>query len=259
MRINILIVAAIAAANFAYGQNVPQVPNAPFSAEIIETRVQTLADGTHITQPEFTTKVYRDSLGRTRSESGVRPPIFISIVIDDPVEGARYVFRVNRNGEEKKIAQKLVMPKRSPALITEVAKSPEARPAQVNVGQAQAIQFSPGAMALPFGAESKTESLGTQTIEGLAVDGRRETTTWGVGTMGNDRDVVTSNEFWASKELGMTVFFRISDPRTGERTSRMTNVSRTEPDPALFQVPADYTIEEKPAPNAVPVAPNPAR
>jgi hypothetical protein len=39
----------------------------------------------------------------------------------------------------------------------------------------------------------------------------------------------------------------------------MINVSRTEPDPALFRVPADYATEEQTPPRPVPVAPNPAR
>jgi hypothetical protein len=39
----------------------------------------------------------------------------------------------------------------------------------------------------------------------------------------------------------------VSDPRTGNVTTRVTQLDRTEPDPALFQVPADYQITEAPA------------
>jgi hypothetical protein len=30
----------------------------------------------------------------------------------------------------------------------------------------------------------------------------------------------------------------------GETTYRLTNIDRSEPDPSLFQVPADYTVKE---------------
>jgi hypothetical protein len=41
----------------------------------------------------------------------------------------------------------------------------------------------------------------------------------------------------------MAVLFKRSDPRTGETVTRYTNIVRTEPAHALFEVPADYKIE----------------
>jgi hypothetical protein len=46
----------------------PIVTGAPYSAEETGENVQTLTDGTHITQKQVTTKFYRDSEGRTRTE-----------------------------------------------------------------------------------------------------------------------------------------------------------------------------------------------
>ena len=43
------------------------VTGAPYSADEVVERVQTLADGTHLSTTS-TTKKYRDSLGRTRTE-----------------------------------------------------------------------------------------------------------------------------------------------------------------------------------------------
>jgi hypothetical protein len=37
---------------------------------------------------------------------------------------------------------------------------------------------------------------------------------------------------------------RRSDPRMGETVYRLTNVSRSEPAHALFEVPADYTVTD---------------
>ena len=73
------------------------VTGVPYSAEEVTEHVQTLADGTHITQPSPKTVFYRDSLGRTRTErtfplppgaSGAAGPNFIEI--SDPVSGAHY-------------------------------------------------------------------------------------------------------------------------------------------------------------------------
>ena len=56
--------------------------------------------------------------------------------------------------------------------------------------------------------------------------------------------IVTVTERWYSPELQVTVMNKRTDPRTGTTTYKLTNVNRSEPSPALFQVPADYTIHE---------------
>jgi hypothetical protein len=40
----------------------------------------------------------------------------------------------------------------------------------------------------------------------------------------------------------MTILSKRSDPRFGESTYQVTNIVRSEPDAALFQIPPDYTI-----------------
>jgi hypothetical protein len=95
-------------------------------------------------------------------------------------------------------------------------------------------------------AEVNQEQLGTQTIEGVAAEGTRTTFTIAAGKIGNDRPIVTVNERWYSQELQTVVLSKNSDPRMGETTYRLTNIDRSEPDPSLFQVPADYTVEEGP-------------
>lgn len=78
---------------------VPVTAGAPYSAEKVDEHVQTLADGTHITDTFPQTKVYRDSMGRTREER----PAFVGrhtieskgatiVEINDPVAHFRYVF-----------------------------------------------------------------------------------------------------------------------------------------------------------------------
>ena len=45
----------------------------------------------------------------------------------------------------------------------------------------------------------------------------------------------------------MVVMSRRSDPRVGETTFQLTNISRAEPAATLFQVPSDYTLETAPS------------
>ena len=71
------------------------------------------------------------------------------------------------------------------------------------------------------------------------------TRTFPVGAAGNDRPIVSVSESWFSPDLKMTVLSKHSDPRTGEQITRMQNINRSEPDPALFRAPADYQLVDE--------------
>ena len=103
---------------------------------------------------------------------------------------------------------------------------------------------APGIGAPGNAPRTTSENLGTQLIEGVAAEGRRTTTTWAVGSVGNDREIVATNETWFSKQLGVAVLTKNSDPRSGDTTIKLTNISLAEPDPALFMPPADYEIKD---------------
>jgi hypothetical protein len=89
------------------------------------------------------------------------------------------------------------------------------------------------------------ESLGRQTIEGVQAEGSRTTVTIPAGAIGNERPIQVVSERWYSPELQTLVMTRHSDPRFGETTYRLTNVSRSEPDHSLFEVPAGYKITDR--------------
>jgi hypothetical protein len=93
--------------------------------------------------------------------------------------------------------------------------------------------------------QTTPEKLGTQTIEGVLAEGTRNTTTWPVGTQGNDRALTSTTETWMSPELKVIILSRRSDPRSGEQTQKLINIDRSEPDPSLFQPPPDYTVVEE--------------
>jgi hypothetical protein len=68
------------------------VKNAPYSAEMVNERVQVLADGNQIVH-KTTTMSYRDSAGRTRHEIRNSEGELASIAIQDPVENVTWMLR----------------------------------------------------------------------------------------------------------------------------------------------------------------------
>lgn len=88
------------------------------------------------------------------------------------------------------------------------------------------------------------ESLGTNTIDDLNVLGTRETLTINAGVIGNNQPVVTTREFWYSSDLEINLSVTRKDPREGTQVLQIVDLSRTEPDPSLFQVPADFTVDD---------------
>ena len=88
------------------------------------------------------------------------------------------------------------------------------------------------------------ESLGNQTIEELAAVGTMETVTIAVGTIGNDRPLKSTREFWYSPDLQTNLKVTRIDPREGTQDVRLTAVSRTEPDPGVFAIPTGYTVRD---------------
>jgi hypothetical protein len=76
------------------------------------------------------------------------------------------------------------------------------------------------------------------------VRGTRVTMTIPEGVEGNDRPITTVNETWRSPELNILLLSVREDPRTGTRTTEVTDLDRGEPDASVFQVPEGYTVKE---------------
>lgn len=99
--------------------------------------------------------------------------------------------------------------------------------------------------------EAKTEKLEARSFDGVTAEGTRTTTTIPAGDLGNEQPINIVDERWYSNELQVVVMTRHSDPRSGETTYRLTNISRTEPAAVLFQVPSDYAVKDTITPPAV--------
>ena len=213
----------------------PVVTGEPYSAEVVYEHIQTLADGTHITQKAQSTKQYRDSEGRTRTETS--PGGAQVAEIHDPVSGFRYLLDVQNH-----IAHRFAPPAESTSGVSSYAQSARADSSAANSAPARSITPTQAPTDHP---QTSTESLGSQNIEGVYVEGNKTTTTFPVGVMGNDRPLVRVMESWISPDLKLTVVSKNSDLRMGESTMRLRNINRSEPDRALFGVPAEYQIVDE--------------
>jgi hypothetical protein len=264
------------------------VKGAPFSAEGVNESVQTLADGNRIVRTS-STRMYRDGEGRFRrqgsaSTGGMLGSYFSvsSTTITDPVAGFRFFLndkeRTARRSPLKPVGEMKLLSGYQGTLtasqkiqaelgtVYAAKASPQAQAELERVMQTKAViatnlpsgQMTVAHAAVETGAdgmktETKTESLGTKDFDGVEAEGTRTTTTMPAGMIGNERPIEVVYEHWYSKDLQLTVYSKHSDPRFGEQTYRLANINRSEPDPSVFAVPADYKILTEPASAASPL------
>jgi hypothetical protein len=93
---------------------------------------------------------------------------------------------------------------------------------------------------LPQSEFAKNEDLGIQEIEGVRAHGIRESQTIPAESSGTGKEVTVTDEYWYSEDLRINLMIKHSDPRRGTVTMTVAQVSRTEPDPALFEIPEGY-------------------
>lgn len=214
---------AYSASTVSGGINLRAVAAAPFSADVVSQSTQILADGTPVTR-ESHGKIFRDSAGRTRSETelessaaGVGPRRFVTIV--DPLLGTSIVLDV---------AAKT-------ATIFHLPSAPAVTARKLNLATAAQTGRH---LNVPG-----SEDLGAMMIEGFAVTGSRRTrATEAVAAKGTSPNIVT--ETWFSSDLKVELLVTTRDLQSVSRTTRLTRITPGEPDPALFQAPADYTVGE---------------
>jgi hypothetical protein len=198
------------------------VVGAPYSADVTSTRVETLSDGNTI-QQTVTGKVARDSEGRTYSmETSTNGPLgqtgpMTRISIFDPVAG--YAYELN------------------PTTKTATRRAIHVRDASATPRGEGKWKGSP---------EAVKSDLGTSTINGVAAQGSKITRTIAAGAIGNANPIVSTTENWYSPDLQTIVASKHSDPRAGQMSYSLSNIERSEPSAALFQVPAGYTVTDAP-------------
>jgi hypothetical protein len=208
------------------GINLRAVAGVPFSADVVSQSTQVLADGTPVTR-ETHGKMFRDSAGRTRSETelessvaGVAARRFVTIV--DAVQQTSMFLDVAAKS----------------ATIFHLPSAPVVTASKLNLAAA-AKAGRAGAQLTPPGSEK----LGAVMMEGFAVTGTRRT---GGSPPGVAKDLLPNSmtESWFSRELKVDLLVIRQGPHSTNRATRLTNITPGEPDPTVFQAPADYTVRD---------------
>jgi hypothetical protein len=217
------------------------ISGAPYSGVEVVTTQRTLTNGNSINRTSQS-NVFRDGMGRTRVErtiaprggaaaqTGQSPRTFVTI--NDPVGRVMRVL-----DPQTKTAQEFPL------------RGGRAGAGRGGAG-ARAFQGRKGAstdVAAGTGKRANnpnvvTENLAMQTINGVQATGVRTTRTIPAGQIGNAQPVQIVHEVWTSLDLKIPVMVKTTDPRNGTTTRQLTNITRAEPDPALFQAPSDYTV-----------------
>jgi hypothetical protein len=179
--------------------------------------------------------------------------LFTHITIIDPVQGqfisldprqkqatVRTVGLISGAGGSGRPAPSTNMVARQPA--------PGSAPADPGalLQSLRAVQQSQGNSGPPRVERPSREDLGTMVIEGFTVTGARYTHIVPAGEMGNDKPMTTITERWFSAELQVDLLTKSESPELGQHTHKLVNIRAGDPDPLLFQVPADYTVKETP-------------
>ena len=244
----------------------------PYSAEATTEFTHVLGDGNKIAR-KVTTRIYRDTDGRTRREELAADGSVKSISIYDTVAQVTYVldpatktarksavrvvlpdkFVPMTDEDKRKIEEKLTAARAGqapetitlvgPAPLPERVQSDEARKRMaaetVARGRGRAVSPQPVGSGAQGGKE---EALGQKLIEGVMADGKRVTTTLPAGAIGNQAPITVTSEQWFSPDLEILVMTRHSDPRSGDTSYTLTNIVRAEPQATLFDLPSDYTV-----------------
>lgn len=222
----------------------PPAPMLPFTAEFKSTTVQTLANGTRITNESSWVEA-RDGQGRHyQADTGNFYAGGSQITrshINDPVAGTetRWDSRVKKATVYELPPQE----QRHGCWQSESGNSRWSYP----LTPEQRAQENPLQVKEPVPVRAQnhrpeTENLGTDVIQGLTVRGTRMTFTTPVGEVGNDQPLVETRENWFSDEYRLEVRSVSDDPRQGKTTRELTGFAPGEPDPSLFQPPQGYEV-----------------
>jgi hypothetical protein len=202
----------------AQNMNIPQIRNAPFVA--VNTITTTDSKGTH----PAVGKVARNSAGSTYVEIWRTDTNQLTEILILDVPGKRSI--------------KLEVEKKWYAVDEDPTLTARDLPPGTTAQQIDQPQNTKPIHMEANGLTRDILPLGKKEIEGIMTLGSMETAhKSGLGP--DARDYTTEN--WFSPELQIMLLHVTHDSLKGsEMVSSLSHVQRVEPDPALFQIPADY-------------------
>jgi hypothetical protein len=192
------------------------ISGVPLTGEQVEERTHFAAEGSPNTTI-MRSKIYRDGEGRIRIDwnlEGAEGRSFPIVYLLDPVASSTAILLV-----PYKVAHR------------------------TSLRGSAGFQIGLPAIGEPLPDikwQTHSEELGERTIEGFEATGGRIT------RISEDQPPLrASDEAWTSKEAGLRLRAEASGPGW-KHTVKIQNIRRGEPDPGLFVIPPDYTIQDSP-------------
>jgi hypothetical protein len=218
---SLVVLAIICTVSDASAQDVfvTPIPNAPFNGVINVARSVVQPDGS-IASFKTIRNIHRDSQGRIYNEGRALLPVSST---DTPE-----VVRIHLYDPQTRIST-MLDPRQRTFWTTTVNRPPETVPPTLRTGSS--------VLQNEF---TREEDLGVHEMAGVPARGLRETQTIPAEKSGTGKEIAITDEYWYSDDLRINVMIKHSDPRTGTTTLTITQITREEPDPALFEIPDNY-------------------
>jgi hypothetical protein len=200
------------------------VANAPFSGAIHIEHTIVRRNGSVLTL-QSTRDIRRDSIGRVYE--AFRP------VTPTSHPGNSDIVRIHLYDPQTSIATALDV--KSHTFVQEVIEHPPSADTPRNF-----VQISAADKSASQNDFMKEEDLGMSKIDGIPVRGVRTLQITPATTSKSGKEIVITDEYWYSADLHIYLMIKHNDPRSGTVTLTVGEITRAEPDPAWFQIPADY-------------------
>lgn len=239
----------------------------PYEAQAVTEFMQTLPDGTHITN-SATAMIARDSEGRTSRTQTLQLLNRWSIPADrrtdttyttifDPV--AKVHIEYNSGAKVAYVSRWMPGARTTPGRTTKApskstAKQKSSANGLITLGRNVWLPVPGGLDSTPSVSQDskqsnqsddvscKTEVLGSKLVEGVLSSGSITSCTIPAGSIGNDKDIVITRELWYSQQLEVIVQSKQNDPRVGQTQYGLKAVQPRDPDRSFFQIPEDYKV-----------------
>jgi len=208
-----------------------ELTGGPLSVEFVKDSSRVSAKGKPIST-ETRELFYRDSEGRTRFEAAP----------DNPASSADQHHSVSRYDIAPKHV--LIMDPVRGVVINLDETSGIAEIHHVSHPQPAPSTADYQAGTSNRRRSTKIEHLGNMQIDGFKTVGTRTTQTIKADAEGNEQPIVRTTEIWFSPDLKVSLLSKIEDSQIGERITKTIDIKNADPAPALFQVPADYTVKD---------------
>jgi len=205
---------------------IPPIPNEPFTATLDTEWVKYAGEGATITMVNER-HIARDGGGRIYEErwylvpkNGKVKSAMNWIQIADPKQHTLYNCSVPRH----------ICELRNYDPVDDLAAAAPLKPVSPNTREHNPVTV---------------EDLGNSNIAGIETLGRRETTRIEPGEIGNDQPLTATTEYWHSQEMGLNLLSVRTSPMFGKQTFTITELTPSEPDPELFELPAGYKLTDQ--------------